>query len=67
MKPPTEFEAEILDVLLLELRRAMRSRGQLCITIDPYVDGAGAVVFASPNTEGKSYRIETTLPRKRRR
>ncbi len=51
-KPPTPFERDVLDVLLRELRRAMRMKGQLSIIIDPYIDGGGAFVHASPNTEG---------------
>ena len=58
MKAPTAFEQKVLDVVLRELRRAMRMRGQLTITIDPFVDGGGTHVFASPNTQGRSYTIE---------
>jgi hypothetical protein len=58
MTSATKFEREVLDIVLLELRRAMRMRGQLTITIDPFVHGGGAHVFASPNTNGRSYTIE---------
>lgn len=57
-KPPTEFEREVLAVVLVELRRAMRMRGQLSLTLDPFVDGGGAHLFASPNTAGRTYTIE---------
>ncbi len=57
-KPPTAFEREVLDIVLRELRRAMRMRGQLDIIVDPFVDGSGTHIFASPNTEGRSYTLE---------
>ncbi len=55
---PSAFEREVLDVVLLELRRAMRMRGQLSLTIDPFGIGDGAHIFASPNTEGRTYTVE---------
>jgi len=58
MKPPTKFEREVLDVVLRELRRAMRMRGQLSLTIDPFTYLNGAHIFASPNTAGRTYTIE---------
>lgn len=57
-KPPTKFEREVLAVLLCELRRAMRMKAQLTITIDPYVMGGGTHIFAAPNETGNSYTIE---------
>lgn len=60
-KPPTLLEREVLDVLLLELRRAMRMRGQLTIVLDPFAHLNGVEIFASPNTEGRSYTIEKPL------
>lgn len=54
----TVFEQRVLAVVLIELRRAVRMKGQLQITIDPFVMGGGAHVFASPNTVGRSYTIE---------
>ncbi len=36
MKPPNDVEREVLDVCLIELRRAMRAKAQLHITIDPW-------------------------------
>lgn len=57
-KKPSAFEQRVLDVVLVELRKAVRMKGQLMITIDPFVMGGGAHIFASPNTEGRSYTIE---------
>ena len=57
-KPPSAFERAVLDVVLVELRRAVWIRGQLSLTIDPFVAGVGAYVFASPNTSGRTYTIE---------
>jgi hypothetical protein len=56
-KPPTAFEREVLAILLSELRRAMRMRGQLHVTIDPFVGGDGTYIFASPNTSGRTYEL----------
>lgn len=58
MKPPTVFEQRVLDILLRELRRAVRMKGQLSITIDPFVRGGGAHIFASPNATGHTYTVE---------
>lgn len=68
-KPPTPFEREVLDILLAELRRAMRSGAQLSIIVDPFnpIHGEGAHVFASPNCIGKTYTIEGDRPRRARR
>lgn len=60
-RKPNKFEQGVLDVVLGELRRAMRLRGQLQITIDPFarVHGDGAVIFASPNTAGHTFTVES--------
>ncbi len=65
MKPQKELgvlvkstlEQDVLVVVLKELRRAMRMKGQLSIIIDPWTAGGGTYVHASPNTEGRSYEI----------
>lgn len=67
-KKPTAYEARVLDVLLVELRRAVKLRAQLNIIIDPFVDGSGTYVFAAPNVSGRSYTIENaSKPTKKRR
>lgn len=55
-KRVTAFEQRVLDVVLTELRRAVRMKKQLQLTIDPFIMGGGARIFASPNTEGRSGR-----------
>lgn len=64
-RKPTKFECDVLDVVLRELRRAMRSKAQLSILIDPFVRG-GAYIFAAPNEEGTTYTIEAPARRGRR-
>lgn len=61
-----EFEREVLGVLLVELRRAMRLKAQLSIIIDPFTMGGGTYIFAGPNEKGTTYTIETK-PSPRRR
>lgn len=56
-KPPNAFERDVLDVLLTELRRAVRKRAQLSIILDPFVQGGGAYVFAAPSEQGHTYEI----------
>lgn len=58
MKPPTEWEQRVLDILLAELRRAVKAKAQLSITIDPFVMGGGTHLFACPNEMGRSYTVE---------
>lgn len=57
-KPPTPFERRVLEVLLCELRRAMRSKAQLSILVDPFVAGGGTYIFAGPNEQGRSYSFD---------
>lgn len=57
--PATDFEREVLDVVLVELRRAMRLRAQLSIIIDPFLPTGGAHIFAGPNESGHTYTIDT--------
>ncbi len=57
-KAPSAFEQEVLDVVLLELRRAMKMRVQLTVIIDPWAMGDGTYLFAAPNEQGRSYMIE---------
>lgn len=57
-KPANAFERRVLDVLLAELRRAMRKREQMQIVIDPYFRAGGAGIWAGPNRDGHSYDIE---------
>ena len=54
----TPFEETVLEVLLRELRRARKAKGQLSVTIDPYLDGSGVHIFACPNEMGRSYRFD---------
>ncbi|MDP3768593.1 MAG: hypothetical protein Q8S13_11320 [Dehalococcoidia bacterium] len=58
MKPATAWERRVLDVMLTELRRAMKLRSQLTIIIDPFTNGGGTHLFAAPNEAGKSYTID---------
>lgn len=58
-KPPNAFEMQVLKVLLIELRRAMRMKAQLHVIVNPYLAGGGATVFAAPNEEGHTYEITT--------
>ncbi len=68
MKSPNAFEQGVLDVVLIELRRAMKMKAQLHITIDPWLCGPGATIFASPNAAGRTYEIDLKrLDAKRRR
>jgi hypothetical protein len=57
-RPPTDFEREVLDVLLRELRRAMRRKEQLSILVDPFTLGGGTYIFAATNPAGHTYTIE---------
>lgn len=65
MKKPNEFEQRVLDVVLVELRRAMRKKCQLTVIIDPWWDAGGAYIFAAPNAGGLSYTIEKSKARRR--
>jgi hypothetical protein len=60
-KPPNATERAILAIVLTELRR-VRKGDQLTIIVDPYVKGAGAYVFASPNTPGRTYEVNPSGP-----
>lgn len=64
-RPPNEFEREVLDVVLVELRRAMRLKGQLEILIDPWLAGRGTYVFASAHSSGNAYEIASRTPKRR--
>lgn len=64
MRPPSAFEKRVLDVLLVELRRAMRRREQLSIIVDPFTMGSGTYVFAAPNEQGHTYTIERPATRR---
>ncbi len=69
-KPATPFEQAVLDVVLVELRCAMRIGEQLSILIDPWVRGGGTYVYATPNDRGKTYEVANEpppRPRKTRR
>ena len=67
-RSPTAFEQEVLDVLLVELRRAMKLGDQLQITIDPWTNPkGGAYIFAAPNSAGRTYTIEAPVPKRRGR
>lgn len=62
-RPPTKWEREVLDILLVELRRAVRLKGQLEILIDPWLAGRGTYVFASAHATGRSYEIADRTPK----
>lgn len=68
MKPPTVFEKQVLDVVLTELRRVMKTKGQLSVLIDPWCNGeTGCYMFATSGpTIGRRYEI-ARAPTKRRR
>jgi hypothetical protein len=55
--PLNEVEKQVLAIVLKEFREAVRMRGVLDLTIDPWTNGRGANIFASPNTAGRSYRV----------
>lgn len=55
---PSALEEEILGVVLIELRRAMKDRRQLSITIDPFSCSTGAHVFAARTEAGHTYTID---------
>jgi len=57
-RAPSAFEREVLDILLRELRSAMRARAQLTVIIDPWTAGGGTYIGAFPNEEGRSYEVE---------
>lgn len=52
------LEEEVLGVVIIELRRAMRDKRQLTITIDPYALGGGMYLFAARTEAGHTYTIE---------
>lgn len=56
-KPPTEWEQRVLDVLLVELRRAVRVRRQSSIIIDPFTMGGGTYISAGPSSEVNTYEL----------
>lgn len=58
MRAPTKWEAAVLDVILKELRRAVRDKKPIEIMIDPFVMGGGAYVNASRCEPGHTYTIE---------
>lgn len=65
---PTKCEAEILDVILREIRKTC---GQVFIYVDPYVGGGGANVTVSHNPLADAYSFDGEIrgfprPRKRR-
>ena len=64
---PTMCEAEILDVILREIRR---TDGQVFIYVDPYLMGGGANVTISHNPNANAYSFDGEIrgfPRRRRR
>lgn len=63
-RPPSAVEREVLDVVLVELRRAMRLRTQLTILLDPFTLGDGIYVFASPQEDGVTYTIGSSSLRR---
>ena len=59
MKKPNKFEQKILDVVLKELRKTMRTKTELTIVIDPWISGGtGAYVIAMRNICGQKYEIQ---------
>lgn len=65
-RPPNAFEQEVLDVMLVELRRAMRLRVQLEVLVDPWALGDGTFIYAAPSVAGRSYTIDHTATSKKR-
>jgi hypothetical protein len=66
-RPPNKFEREVLDVVLVELRRAMRMGEQLSILIDPFLVSGGAYIWAAPSDTGNQYEIDGPPVRRRKR
>lgn len=52
------LERDVLEVVLRELRKAVRRKTQCLVTIDPWLQGGGTYVFCSFNETGRSYTIE---------
>jgi hypothetical protein len=57
-KKPTQWEQRVLDILLIELRRSVRNKRPLSITIDPFVSEGGAFIFAGQCESGHTYTVE---------
>jgi len=51
-RKPDAFEQGVLDVVLVEIRRAIRAKSQLSVTIDPFVSTCGAHISAYSNERG---------------
>jgi hypothetical protein len=54
----TTWERRVLDILLTEVRRGVRAKKPITITIDAYTAGGGAYVFAGQCESGHSYTVD---------
>lgn len=57
VKKPNDFEQQVLDVCLVELRRAMKIKAQLSIVCPPTGEPRIDDIFAGPNEQGVTYEI----------
>ena len=68
VSPPNIMEKELLRVLLLEIRSAVKHKQQIEITIDPYAGELGCNMFVAPVSDrGRSYAFDLEIKPKARK